>query len=185
MLPVMPTPFVMGKKELVTFTTHWKFPTTHTETSGNWSNPTNAYGDDTAYAFYSGTNQWGSDSLNLHGFGFSIPDDIPNSEATILGIEVNGRMDPSLNCEYFLVWIACGGDLGTNEVSAPLSSPHNFTVGGATDLWFLDPTPTPADVIHATDFYVRPQLRLAEQGPTLLQGSVDFVKVRIHGEAWV
>lgn len=113
-----------------------------------WSNPTNVYASDDAYATASFTAPSGiSNYLTATDFGFTIP-----TGATILGIKAEVEKKQGIGVIDYAVRLMKGGVIGTTDRSAAgswLIADTTSTYGSGSDLWGT--TWTPAQV-NASDF---------------------------------
>ncbi len=113
-----------------------------------WSNATNVYASDDAYATASFTAPSGiSNYLTATDFGFTIP-----TGATILGIKAEVEKKQGVGVIDYAVRLIKGGAVGTTDRSAAgswLIADTTSTYGSGSDLWGT--TWTPAQ-INASDF---------------------------------
>ncbi len=159
--------------------TGWKFPTTTGFTiQGNaaneWTNPTNAYADDTSYA----TAIDGVTTLkqSYGDFGFGIP-----TTATIVGIEIKteGKISAGTGFVEFRYGYDRAGDTnGTNYVPASWWSTSDSvdTKGGPTNPLVFTTGTQMAD----GNFYFRVKAPGNNTGSTY---SLDHVQVKVYYNA--
>ena len=105
-----------------------------------WSNPTNIFASDTAYASASFNGTFTTHYLLGTNFSFSIP-----STATILGIKVEWQKQSSNTVADNAARIIKGGVIGTTDKSVvgnwPVSEAYT-TYGSSADLWGLSWAPS-------------------------------------------
>lgn len=188
-IPGLFAPAVIGRRDPVSFTTAWRFPSSNsviTSNENSWINPTNVYADDGSFMVASG-NQWSnsksSDLIHFGGFGFSSDF---SSGATLLGIEVEFEFDvvpavssSALDYNFQLSKSAVLLDSAGNQKTA-LGWPFEIvTLGDVDDMWSSSLTAAEA---RASTFGVRFSVRKDDPEVTLTS-QVDYIKMRIHGEA--
>jgi len=162
-------------KEIAGSTTGYAFPSTTGEISNAWTNPTNAYADDAAYAEEDddgGAQDYGD-------FGFSVA-----AGSTIRGLQCAVELESGQ-----AYWIELGLEVSIDNGSTWSSqllvrneptTPNVYLMGHANYLWGLTWT---VDDTADTDLRVRVEQNASQSITSGRDTEVDYIKCQVFSDA--
>lgn len=144
--------------------------------ASGWSNSSNVYSSNNAYATWTAGTGENTAVLKAQGYGFAIPAGSIINGVTVVA-EVKASASSSLYTDQMYLLDASGNATGTNKADAGsywTASDANHTYGSSSDIWGCALTDT---WINDADFGVA--LRAHNADVATRTASVDYISITI------